>query len=132
MYRNCRVHGQTEPSELWKNELLQLESNDVPTNVFVDSLRKSPIRIKHNDFKFESLNFIVSGDRASIHCSGKIPKQSPELSDEHYQNQIELKINTLLHGMGYTIDKPVYSWGTKTHIYDESFFLYSGIVENFN
>ncbi|MFX3643304.1 MAG: hypothetical protein ACE3L7_32430 [Candidatus Pristimantibacillus sp.] len=130
MYRNCKFHQRADPNKLWQEELSQLsKTNHVESNSITPLA--PPFIKKEAVWILENFSFTIRGDKATVNCSIEIPSSYPELSEDEYQEQIELLITQVIRGMGYAADKPVFTWGTKTHVKDEFFFLYSGVIDHF-
>lgn len=131
MYRNCKFHQRSDPNKLWQEELSQLsKTNHVELNS-TTPLSPSPSMKNEARWILEDFRFAILGEKATISCSIEIPTSYPELSEDEYQEQIELLITQVIRAMGYAADKPVFTWGTKTHVKDEFFFLYSGVIEHY-
>ncbi|MCW3793904.1 hypothetical protein OM416_20125 [Paenibacillus sp. LS1] len=131
LYRNCKFHQPSDPNKLWQEEPFQLKKTIHVEPNSITPLSPSPSMRKELGWTLENFTFTIRGDKATVNCSIEIPSSSPELSEGEYEDQIELLITQVIRGMGYAADKPIFTWGTKTHIKDEFFFLYSGVIEHY-
>lgn len=130
LYRNCKFHQCSDPEEIWKDVLSQLsKTGQVESNTSTFSLLSPSMQID-SGWVIEKFEFTDLDGKAIINCSVKLPS-SYELSEDEHQEHLELLITQVIRSMGLAAEKPIFTWGTKIHVKDEFFLLYSGVMEHY-